>query len=437
MRRVRVVTLSLVAVLLVVVLAACSSGPTGSLKVTVSGLPSGVSGAVGVTGPGGYSKTVTATSVLSNLAVGTYSVVAAAALNGNGIVPTVYDGSVSSSTVIVQQSAIVSTTASYVVRPGSGHLWVPVWPGGPGEAVSYASGSLASPGTSTVDVTLTSSSNEGEAAAFDHAGNLWVSDSAGYIFEYDVAQLDGSGATTPAMTIDATAYGGVTGLAFDASGNLWAGDFNSSQVLEYTPAQLALGGAVTPTAVISPNATPSLARPEGLAFDVSGNLWVANSSSSVNTVVAFTPGQLAVAGNSTPDPAVTIGANGTPSLSRPGGLAFDASGNLWVANLTNNTVVRFGVAQLVPPGGPLTPEATIASGSFASNGGPWGLAFDASGALWVGESYVGELRRFTSPDTFNGTVTPAADSVISSVPSPDEMQIAFSPPPTTVPIHTP
>ncbi|MHB0949265.1 MAG: hypothetical protein ACYC4J_09400 [Gemmatimonadaceae bacterium] len=57
-------------------LAACQDGPTGpttgSLVVNVVGLPGGVAAAVTVTGPGGYSRTVTRTDTLAALAPGAY-----------------------------------------------------------------------------------------------------------------------------------------------------------------------------------------------------------------------------------------------------------------------------------------------------------------------------------------------------------------------------
>ena len=421
------------AIVLAVVLAACSSSPTGSLKVTVSGLPTGVDGAVTVTGPGGYVHDVSATATLTGLAPGTYAVTVAPASNGDPIVPTLFEGSATSSTVTVQENPTASTTVTYASRPGSGHLWLPIWPStGTGQVASLSSGSLAASGSFSADVTLTSSSDEGETVAFDGSGNMWVSDWTGNIYRYDVAQLDGSGSMTPALTIDATAYGSISGLAFDAAGNLWAGVYDASQVLRYSPAQLAAGGALTPSVVIDADSTPSLAGPIALAFDASGDLWVANSQGP-HTIVGFAPAQL-VSGNQAPS--VTIGPDGTPSLNRPGGLAFDAEGNLWVANLKNDTVVRYDASQLAASGTP-TPSATIGSGSFAVGGGPWGLAFDASGALWVVESYAQDLRRFTNPGALSGTVTPTPDTIITGLRDGDLYQIAFSPTPAGLPIHTP
>lgn len=95
MARVRVVVLSVAALLLLVVLAACStSGPKGSLQVTVNGLPGGVNGNVLVTGPGGYSTTVTTTATLPNLTPGNYTVTGKPArgpgFSSNTLVDTAY-----------------------------------------------------------------------------------------------------------------------------------------------------------------------------------------------------------------------------------------------------------------------------------------------------------------------------------------------------------
>jgi hypothetical protein len=47
---------------------------TGTLQVTLSGLPADVTGSVSITGPAGYTSTVTTTQTLSNLAPGSYVV---------------------------------------------------------------------------------------------------------------------------------------------------------------------------------------------------------------------------------------------------------------------------------------------------------------------------------------------------------------------------
>ena len=55
---------------------------TGSLTLTLNGLPGGVDGAVSVSGPAGFAQSVKATQTLTNLAPGTYTVAAANVIDG-------------------------------------------------------------------------------------------------------------------------------------------------------------------------------------------------------------------------------------------------------------------------------------------------------------------------------------------------------------------
>ena len=87
-----------------------------------------------------------------------------------------------------------------------------------------------------------------------------------------------------------------------------------------------------------------LNTPNGLAFDSSGNLWVVDSSNdrvleykaplSTGEAASLVIGQ---PGFTTNDYTVT---NST-SLNSPNGLAFDSSGNLWVADLLNGRVLEY------------------------------------------------------------------------------------------------
>ncbi len=126
----------------------------------------------------------------------------------------------------------------------------------------------------------------------------------------------------------------------------WVANDGNSTVVEFTPAQLAATGSATPAVTLSGAAGGSLDDPEGLAFDSAGDLWVTNEGNS--TVVEFTRGQLAITGS--PTPAVTLSATAGDSLDDPEGLAFSLAGDLWVANHDNNTVVEFTPGQLAATG---------------------------------------------------------------------------------------
>ncbi|MGK5076959.1 PQQ-dependent sugar dehydrogenase [Janthinobacterium sp. HLX7-2] len=96
-------------------LAACGSGhddngppgaSSGSLNITIGGLPAGVAAAVTVSGPASYSKSLTASSTLDALAPGAYTLVAASVLQGTGT------GSLAPTPVTQQVQVSAGATAS-------------------------------------------------------------------------------------------------------------------------------------------------------------------------------------------------------------------------------------------------------------------------------------------------------------------------------------
>lgn len=82
---------------------------TGALAVTITGLPSGTDAAVTVSGPGGYSRAVTATETLSGLAPGQYTLTALPVSNGSDE----YAPAPTSQTESVGGSGTASATVNY------------------------------------------------------------------------------------------------------------------------------------------------------------------------------------------------------------------------------------------------------------------------------------------------------------------------------------
>ena len=100
---------------------------TGSLAVAVTGLPNGTAGNVTVTGPGGYSRALTATTTLVLLTPGSYTVTAAT-VSASG---TSYTPQSSSQTVTVNASAVAAgATVAYNMPSGSIAISASGLPGG-------------------------------------------------------------------------------------------------------------------------------------------------------------------------------------------------------------------------------------------------------------------------------------------------------------------
>ncbi|MEZ4586855.1 MAG: CARDB domain-containing protein [Gemmatimonadales bacterium] len=99
---------------------------TGSLQVTVNGLPGGVNASVAVAGPGGFSQNVTQTTTLAGLDPGSYVVTSAAVSSG----ATSYVPTPSAQTVAVTTGATSNATVSYGAVGGTLTVTVNGLPGG-------------------------------------------------------------------------------------------------------------------------------------------------------------------------------------------------------------------------------------------------------------------------------------------------------------------
>ena len=215
-----------------------------------------------------------------------------------------------------------------------------------------------------------------------------------------------------AMGIGAKGFNAPLGLAVDATtGDLFVADFGNSRVLRF-PAPFANPTRAEPDAVYGQpgfsttaagTSASLLNRPRNVAVDSGGNLWVADTGN--HRVVRFAAASL---NNPVPPAADTVigqkdlfsgGANrGTETvtasgLDTPAGLAFDAQGNLWVADFNNTRVLRFaaplGPAALDPAASSVIGEPNFVTrgvppqASNATLAGPAGLAIDNAGNLYV------------------------------------------------------
>ena len=108
--------------------------------------------------------------------------------------------------------------------------------------------------------------------------------------------------------------------------------------------------------------------PQGAAFDAQGDLWVANTTGA--SIAEFTAAQLAAGGTPTPPVVITVPAMVTA-------LTFDAAGDLWMT-FSNDDIAEFTPNQLTTSASSPPPAATI-----SSTIGTFGIAFDAAGDLWA------------------------------------------------------
>ena len=165
------------------------------------------------------------------------------------------------------------------------------------------------------------------------------------------------------------------GIAAAATGNVFVADFTDDEVHEITPA-----GVVTTFA-------KGLLGPEQMVFGPNGDLYIAENFDGVDQV--------------TPTGQVTDIANGS-MFDDPDGIAVDGSGNLYVANYSNGTVVK------ITPAGAVSPYAS----GFDH---PDALAIDASGDLFVADF---DLGVDTEGSVIEVTPTGNKNLVVTGLPGP-------------------
>ncbi|MES2303969.1 MAG: NHL repeat-containing protein [Gemmatimonadota bacterium] len=237
--------------------------------------------------------------------------------------------------------------------------------------------------------------------AFDETGSLWISSQDDAKLLRLSPERLGQNTNSAASVIISANQGSLNqpaGIAFDATHHLWVANRGNGTLVRYDQGQLDGSGTPVPTVTIS-----GVGRPTGLAFDAAGALWV--SDNQANTLVKYAPAQLRATG--TPEPEVVVNdlAN---RLVNPAGLAFDAAGNLWVANTGNQRVLRFTPTQLAPGA---QPTAGVALRSDdASLPDPIGLAVDKNGALWV-MNVSGALEQF-APAQLSRAAAPTPTTTI-------------------------
>jgi sugar lactone lactonase YvrE len=372
-----------------------TGGPhTGSLAVTVGNAATATT--VTVTGPNGFSKQIAATTVLTNLTPGAYTISAPSAVVQDSIVGTITDSAhITGSPATVAAGDTAHASVAFTDTNGTGGVWVVLR----GAIVGYANAQLHAAGRLAPMFTNTNWYSTAFGVATDASGNVWVADQIIQSLDrFTPADLkNGNGASVTLSLVNVTPSL-PTGLAFDAAGNAWIASFGPSEIYEIPASALGQSGSPTPPVVIT---GPALDAVIGLAFDKHGNLWAA--SQQAHQIVEYTAAQLAATGSPTPNVVLSVPGGTIPG---PFALAFDAQGDLWFSNTYNTTVNELTPSQLATSGTP-TPAATI---SVAATG----IAFDHSGNLWVASDYL--LEKYAASQLATGATPVATLTIESSAP---------------------
>src|ERR1700722_18857096 len=209
------------------------------------------------------------------------------------------------------------------------------------------------------------------------------------------------------------------GLALDLAGNLYVADTGNNHILKILP-----DGTVSTldnAGVFS--GVSAMSSPQELAVDSSGNLYIADSGN--NRVIEVSPSG-----------AGTLVSLGGFTLNNPQGLAVDNLGNIFIADTGNNRII-----EVTSSGSTLLSTALDSPISSASLSDPVALAIDTFNNLYIVDKGNNRVVQVTAAPGLEGNtvstyqsldapvgVTVANNGVIYIVDGSDQVRVAIHDP---------
>ena len=214
------------------------------------------------------------------------------------------------------------------------------------------------------------------------------------------------------------------GVAVDTSGNVYVADYMNSRIRKITPA-----GVVTTLAgnfagfADGANAAARFHYPYGVAVDASGNVYVADAKNHRIRKITSAGVVTTLAGSGVPG--FADGDGTVAQFNIPLDVAVDVSGNVYVADSENNRIRKITSAGMVTTfAGSGAWSFADGEGVLASFNGIGGIAVDASGNVYVGDVLNCRIRKITSA----GVVTTLAGSGVPGFADGIDLAVQFNRP---------
>ncbi len=194
---------------------------------------------------------------------------------------------------------------------------------------------------------------------------------------------------------------GPSGVAIDGAGNIYIADTQNNKIRRVAVSTniistYAGNGLPTYSGDGSAAVNASIRYPYGLAFDASGNLYFSDQyNHRVRRVNVATGIITTVAGNGSANYDGDGGPASSASLNFPSGIAFNAAGELFIADQSNNRIRKIstnGIISTVAGSGELGSSGDGAAATSAKLANPTGVAVSADNKLYIADSLNNKIR---------------------------------------------
>ena len=264
-----------------------------------------------------------------------------------------------------------------------------------------------------------------EGVVLDAAGNVYVADTWNHKIRKIsptglVSTLAGSGVEGSADGEGAEAsFYYPEGVAVDAAGNVYVADTYNHKIRKISPTGVVstLAGLGYYGSHDGEGAEASFYYPEGVAVDVTGNVYVADGGN--HKIRKISPsGEVSTLAGSGVGGSVD-GEGAAASFYNPSGVAADAAGNVYVADYGNNKIRKISpTGEVSTLAGTGEPGSADGEGSEASFYLPTGVAVDAIGNVYVADYENRSIRKITIGGAVTGITEANTSSTSSFYPNP-------------------